>query len=64
VDKKETCFGVSLDGEAPFPSMEMEIQVRELYAADERGSYLSYNKNIYQNTECHIKLDGKLIRRF
>ena len=28
VDKKETCFGVSLYGEAAFPSVEREIQVR------------------------------------
>ena len=32
IDKKITCFGVSLDGESAFPSVEREIQVRELYA--------------------------------
>ena len=31
VDKKLTCYGVSLDGEAAFPSVESEIQVRKLY---------------------------------
>ena len=30
VDKKLTCFGVSLDGESAFPSVERNIQVREL----------------------------------
>jgi hypothetical protein len=28
VDQKLTCFGVSLDGEAAFPSVEREIKVR------------------------------------
>ena len=64
VDRKMTCFGVSLDGEAAFPSVERAIQVRELYAAGERGEYLSYSKNTYENTECHIKNKGKLSRRF
>ena len=63
VDNKLTCFGVSLDGEAAFPSVEREIQVRELYTVGERGDYLSYSKNTYKNTECHLKLNGKLSRR-
>ena len=29
-DNGLTCFGVSLDGEAAFPSVEREIQIREL----------------------------------
>ena len=33
-----TCFGVSLDGEAAFPNVEREIQIRELYSAGERES--------------------------
>ena len=64
VDQKLTCFGVSLDGESAFPSVEREIQVRELYSVGERGGYLSYSKNTYENTDCHIKHNGKLSRRF
>ena len=33
-------------------------------SAGERGDYLRYSKNMYQNTECHIKLEGKLSRKF
>ena len=64
VDQKLTCFGVSLDGEAAFPSVERTIQVRELYSTGERGDYFQYSKNTYENTECHIKNNGKLTRRF
>ena len=63
IDQKLTCFGVSLDGEAAFPSVEREIQVRELYTVGERGDYLSYSKNTYENTECHINHDGLLSRK-
>ena len=63
VDNKITCFGVSLDGEAAFPSVERDIQVRELYTIGERGDMLSYSRNTYRNTECHIKLKGKLSRK-
>ena len=64
IDQKLTCFGVSLDGEAAFPSVERQIQVRELYSVGERGDYLQYSRNTYQNTECHLKLNGKLGRKF
>ena len=63
IDRKQTCFGVSLDGEAAFPSVEREIQVRELYAIGERGDILSYSSNTYKNTECHMKLRDKLSRK-
>ena len=63
IDMKKTCFGISLDGEAAFPSVEREIQVRELYSAGERGNLLQYSRNTYVNTECHIKMDGKLSRK-
>ena len=63
VDLKMTCFGVSLDGESAFPSVEREIQVRELFAVGERDSLLEYSKNTYKNTECHIKVEDKLSRR-
>ena len=64
IDKKLTCFGVSLDGEAAFPSVERDIQIRELYSTGERGDYLAYSKNTYTNTECHIKQNDKLSRKF
>ena len=63
VDQKRTCFGVSLDGEAAFPSVERNIQIRELYSVGERGDLLTYSWATYQNTECHIKLGNKLSRK-
>ena len=63
IDRKLTCFGVSLDGEAAFPSVEREIQVRELYAIGERGDMLQYSRNTYRNTECHLKQGNLLSRR-
>ena len=63
LDKKQTCFGVSLDGEAAFPSVERDIQIRALYSAGERGDLLAYSRNTYRNTECYLKLDDKLSRR-
>ena len=62
IDNKQTCFGVSLDGEAAFPSVERDIQVRELFSVGERGGYLSYSRNTYKNTETNLKL--KLSRKF
>ena len=35
VDNKLTCFGVSLDGEAAFPSVDRDILIRELYSVGE-----------------------------
>ena len=61
-DMMQTCFGVSLDGEAAFPSVERDIQVRELYSVGERNDMLSYSKNTYRNTECHMKLKENLSR--
>ena len=63
IDQKETCFGVSLDGEAAFPSVERNIQIRELYSVGERDDLLSYSRNTYQNTYCHLKLKDKLSRK-
>ena len=40
------------------------IQNRELYSAGERADVLQYSRYTYQNTECNIKQDGKLSRRF
>ena len=64
LDTKQTCFGVSFDGQAAFPSVDRNIQVRELYACGETGDLLKYSNNTYQNTVSHVKLDGKLGRQF
>ena len=64
IDQKKTCFGVSLDGEAAFPNVDRDIQVRELYSVGERGDYLNYSQNTYINTECTMQLEGKLSRNF
>ena len=64
LDTKQTCFGVSFDGKAAFPSVDRDIQVRELYASGERGDILLYSHNTYQNTVSHMKQDGKLGRQF
>jgi hypothetical protein len=60
IDTKQTCFGISLDGEAAFPSVNREIQIRELFSVGERGDLLNYSKNTYENTECHINQNGLL----
>ena len=62
LDMKETCFGVSFDGQAAFPSVDRDIQVRELYSCGESGDLLEYSRNTYENTVCRMKLDGKLSR--
>ena len=41
LDRKETCFGVSFDGKAAFPSVNRNIQLWELYSVGERGKYSS-----------------------
>ena len=64
LDTKTTCFGVSFDGKAAFPSVNRDIQIRELYSCGESGDLLQYSRNIYQNTFCNIKQDGKLSREF
>ena len=63
VDKKITCFGVSLDGESAFPSVERSIQVRELYSNGEDGDILNYSKYTYENTDCHIKMNDQISRK-
>ena len=64
LDTKQTCFGVSFDGKAAFPSMDRDIQVRELYSCGETGDLLQYSNNIYKNTVSHVKQNGKLGRQF
>ena len=46
LDTKQTCFGVSFDGKAAFPSVDRDILVRELYSCGERGDLLEYSNNI------------------
>lgn len=64
IDRKMTCFGVSFDGRAAFPSVDRDIQIRELYSSGESGDLLMYSKNTYQNTEASIKMGTKLGRQF
>lgn len=64
IDTKRTCFGISLDGEAAFPNVDRDILTRELHTIGEKGDYLNYSRNVYQNTECRIKLEGKVSRKF
>lgn len=49
LDHKMTCYGVSLDGEAAFPSVDRDILVRELYSVGERGDILHHSRGTYQN---------------
>ena len=62
LDTKQTCFGVSFDGKAAFPSVDRDIQVRELFSCGESGDLLKYSRNTYDNTVCRMKQDGKLSR--
>ena len=64
LDTKQTCFGISFDGKAAFPSVDRDIQTRELYACGESGDILEYSNNTYKNTVSHVKQDGKLGREF
>ena len=64
IDNKETCYGVSFDGEAAFPSVDRDILIRELYSCGERGDILHYSNNTYKNTVSHMKVQGKLGRQF
>ena len=62
LDTRKTCFGVSFDGKAAFPSVDRDIQVRELYTCGESGDLLKYSSNTYQNTVSHMKQDNTLSR--
>ena len=64
LDKKQTCFGVSFDGKAAFPSVDRDIQVRELYTCGETGDLLQYSNNTYKNTVSQVKQNGMLGRQF
>ena len=62
LDTKQTCFGVSFDGQAAFPSVDRDILTRELYSCGETGDLLQYSRNTYKNTFCKMKQDGQLSR--
>ena len=64
LDRKITCFGVSLDGKAAFPSVNREILVRELFSIGEVGDYLEYSRNTYTNTTAHMRQSRLLSREF
>ena len=64
LDRKITCFGVSLDGKAAFPSVDREILVRELFSIGEAGDYLEYSRYTYTNTTAHMRQSGLLSREF
>ena len=64
IDTKKTCFGVSFDGKAAFPSVDRNIQIRELYSCGERGDMLQYSNNTYKNTVSQFKQDNMLGREF
>ena len=62
LDTKQTCFGISFDGQAAFPSVDRNIQIRELYSCGESGDLLLYSSNTYKNTVCKMKQGNKLSR--
>ena len=62
LDTRQTCFGVSFDGQAAFPSVDREIQIRELYSCGETGDILQYSKCTYENTVSRMKQNGKVSR--
>ena len=64
LDTKQTCFGVTFDGKAAFPSVDRDILIRELHGCGENGDLLQYSSNTYKNTVSHIKQDNKLSREF
>ena len=64
IDNKKTCFGISFDGKAAFPSVDRDIQVRELHSCGESGDLLKYSHNTYQNTFSHVKQNGVIGRQF
>ena len=64
IDTKQTCFGVSFDGRAAFPSVDRNIQIRELYSCGESGDLLRYSNNTYKNTVSQFKQDNMLGREF
>ena len=60
IDKKQTFFGCSLDGDSAFEVVCRAIQKRELYFAGETGQLSSYNHSTYNNTQTRIKMSRKI----
>ena len=61
IDQKLTCFGVSLDGEDAFPSVEREIQIRELYSVGYTVNTLTTTQSVISRTE--TPLLGELLKK-
>ena len=59
-DKNMTRVVVLFGGRAAFPTVDIEIQIGELYKPVESGELLMYSP--YQNTEARIKMGTKLGR--
>ena len=62
IDKKQTFFGCSLDGDSAFEVVCRAIQKRELYFAGETGQLANYNTGSYNNTHTRIKMKKKISR--
>ena len=62
IDTRQTCYGVSFDGQAAFPSVDRAIQTRELYSCGEAGDILEYSRCTYKNTVSRMKQQGQLSR--
>ena len=45
---KQACFGVSFDGQAAFPSVDRDIQIRELFSCGESWDILNYSRSDIQ----------------
>ena len=60
IDKKQTFFGCSLDGDSAFEVVCRTIQKRELYFAGETGQLTIYNTATYNNTQTRIKMNKKI----
>ena len=59
---KTKVLSVHLESQTAFPSVDRDIQVRELYSCGETGDLLAYSSNTYKNTVCKMKQGGKLSR--
>ncbi len=64
IDNKQTLFQVTFDGDAAFDVVDRIIQKRELYNTGEHGQVWQYSSSGYDNTECSVKMEGKLSRAF
>ena len=61
LDNKQTCFGISFDGKAAFPSVDRDIQIRELYSSGESGKLLQYSRNtLSSKVGCWVESSGSV----